>query len=139
MALRLEPDASPVAGGSDADTVPPAPMAAVLLANAARWQLRHGDTSMAVVLRGLSLLIAQAEGARWLRCNHVPDHDIWSANATMMTLRCCTGIGLLAIQIAVGIELSSAQRRAEACPSVSRDASTQNASPCLQSGVQAGR
>ena len=63
VALRLEPDASPDAAASNTDTVPPAPMAAVLLANSARWQLRHGATSMAIVLRGLSLLTAQAEGA----------------------------------------------------------------------------
>ncbi len=39
-------------------------MAAVLLVNAARWQMRDGSPSMAIVLRGLSLLVAQAEGAR---------------------------------------------------------------------------
>ncbi len=67
VALRLEPGTLPVGGLSDGETVPPAPMAAVLLVNAARWQLRDGSRSMAIVLRGLSLLVAQAEGA-WLLC-----------------------------------------------------------------------
>ena len=62
VALRLEPGTRPACGVPDSETVPPAPMAAVLLVNAARWQLRDGSRSMAIVLRGLSLLVTQAEG-----------------------------------------------------------------------------
>ncbi len=111
VALRLEPDASPDDGTSATDTVPPAPMAAVLLANSARWQLRHGATSMAVALRGLSLLIAQAEGTCHLVLQAVRMGELVSrchvdtgAGAMLIPPKCCTGITEGTLETSAGVE-----------------------------------
>lgn len=65
VALRYEPAAAavPAASSPAPETVPPPLVAAVLLVNSTRCRLLHKSPSTQFTLRGLSLFIAEAEGA----------------------------------------------------------------------------
>ena len=64
VALRYEPVVAPQPEAAPEQcSVPPPAVAAVLLANSARWQLRQESTCMPITLRGLSLFLAEADGA----------------------------------------------------------------------------
>ena len=63
--MRYEPAAAavPAASSPAPETVPPPLIAAVLLVNSTRCRLLHKSPSTQVTLQGLSLFIAEAEGA----------------------------------------------------------------------------